>query len=128
MSWIAAAIVWSFTLASSALVVAGTLVLFRAMVLISNWSGRKQVAERPSWRYWTEPNIFDAERWSVTYWASLTAAFGLLAVARFLLGLEWNDDMRGFGLTPTLATLAGWGWWNAAQAGGPAWGTGRDHA
>ena len=128
ITWIAAAIVWSFTVESAALVIAGALLLVRGALFALDRGSPENLLDRPSWRYWTEPKIQQAERWPVTYWASLTAGLGLLAVARFLLGLQWND-MRSFGLTPTLATLTGWGWWNASKADTRAGGaTRRDRA
>ena len=41
-----------------ALIGAGALVV----LLVSDWSNRKPVAERRSWRYWTEPLVIGPRR------------------------------------------------------------------
>ena len=110
-SWVGA-LVWAFT--GLTIVVIGTGALCVLAVALG-WRDRKDARPRSSWRYWSEPRIDMAERWSPIYWGVLTAAHGVLVVGGFLLSLQ-GDEMTAFVVPATFASLAGWGWWNVAQA------------
>lgn len=111
VGWVAAAIAAPFTENTSVFVAAGVL-LVGAVGL--GWRDRNARRDRSSWRYWTEPRLDHADRWSPVYWGTATVGFGLIATVGFRHGLI-HDEMSTFSVPATFATLTGWGWWRAAE-------------
>lgn len=117
-----ALVVCAFTWSAVALEIAGVLT---AVAVGCGWRDRKDLRPRSSWRYWTEPRLDQAARWSPTYWGTLTLALLMIAVIDYRLDPA-EDGIHPGNFFMTLAVMTAAGWWRARRDPAAAHPTGRD--